>query len=268
MGDDVVIKINNKEIKAAPEQTVLKVAKMHGIDIPALCYLEGLEPYGACRLCLVEVVKGTKTGITTSCTLKVQKDMEVLTDTEAVNKHRKILLELYLAKAPDSEIIKEMALKYGITETRFSKKIEPQDPLQNKCILCGLCIRVCESMGVTAISYIGRGSYTRINTPYLEPSQDCTGCGACAKVCPTGAIKIEDIGQKRIMNSWSKTEINLKGCMLCGKYFSTESFVEYVLKISGEPDEELKNLCSDCRRKLFSRKITALSYLPQTFKKQ
>lgn len=261
MKNSVVIKINNKEIETSPDQTVLTVARTYGIDIPALCYLEGLEPYGACRLCLVEVVKGTKTGITTSCTLKVHKDLEVLTDTEAVKKYRKILLELYLAQAPNAELIKEIALKYGVTETRFSKKIAPQDPLQNKCILCGLCIRVCEAMGVSAISYIGRGIYTKINTPYLEPSKDCTGCGACAKICPTGAIKIEDIEQKRIMHSWSKTELDLKKCTLCGKIFSTESFVDLIFKNTREIDEELKNLCSDCRRKLFSKKATVLLYL-------
>lgn len=266
MKDSVIIKINNNEIEARQDQTVLTIARTHGIDIPALCYFEGLEPYGACRLCLVEVIKGPKTGITTSCTLKAQKGLEVMTDTESVKKYRKILLELYLAQAPNSEIIKEMALKYAVAETRFSKKIDPKDSLENRCILCGLCVRICEAMGVTAISYIARGIYTRINTPYLESSKDCTGCGACAKVCPTSAIKIEDIEQKRIISSWSKTELDLKKCVLCGNYFSTESLVNFVFKNLSETEEELKNLCSECRRRLFSKKVTALHSSSEIFR--
>jgi len=118
-----------------------------------------------------------------------------------------------------------------------------------------MCVRVCDALGVGAINYIGRGVYTKINTPYLEPSQDCLGCGACAKICPTGAIKFEDITKKRIMTSWIKTEIPFKECSLCGKDFVTEPLFNFVSKkMQIEVDEELKNLCSDCKRKLFSRK--------------
>lgn len=262
MKDSVVIKINKREFKVTQDQTVLTVAKNEGIDIPTFCYFEGIDPYGACRLCMVEVIKGPyRPGITTSCTLKVKEGLEILTDTEEIRKYRKILLRLYLVMAPDSDAVKNLALKYGVTSSPFSKKIDLKDPLKNRCILCGLCVRVCDVLGVGAINYIGRGVYTKINTPYLEQSQDCLGCGACAKICPTGAIKFEDIEKKRIMTSWIKTEIPFKECSLCGKDFVTEAFSNFVYaKLHIEVEDDLKNLCYDCRRKISSRKATRSIY--------
>jgi len=251
------IKINGKVYKAEEGETVLSVCNRVGIDIPALCYNEALAPYGACRLCMVEVVNGPgKKGMTTSCTLRAVEGLEIVTDTEKIKHHRNILFELYLAQAPGSEEIRKMAAKYGVTKTRFAEKVKPLDPLGNKCVLCGQCVRVCdEIMGTAAINYIGRGSNTRINTPYLEESNVCMGCGACAEVCPTGAIQIEDVEDKRVMKSWSNTKVKLKKCKSCGRYFAPDPMLDFTYgKLDPEIKEELKDLCPDCRRKLLSKK--------------
>ncbi|MCD6427686.1 MAG: (2Fe-2S)-binding protein [Caldisericaceae bacterium] len=262
MKKTVRIKINGKTYEAEEGESILSVCNRENIDIPNLCFNEALAPYGACRLCMVEVVNGPgKKGMTTSCTLEAVEGLEVVTDTEQIVKYRNVLFELYLAQAPNSEEIKEMAAKYGVTKTRFAKKAKPLDPLGNKCVLCGQCVRVCdEIMGTAAINYIGRGFHTKINTPYLEKNDACMGCGACAEVCPTGAIQMEDIYDKRIMKSWSGTEVKLKKCKSCGRYFAPEPIAEFAYaKLDPEIKEELKDLCPDCRRKLLSRKEILIS---------
>jgi NADH dehydrogenase/NADH:ubiquinone oxidoreductase subunit G len=257
MKNKIRLKINGKEYAANEGEYVLTVAAREGIDIPALCFNEAFEPYGACRLCLVEVLAGPyQPGLTTSCTLKVKEGLEVLTETEEIRKHRRVLLELYLAQAPESQFIKDLALKYDVTATRFRIKYDPADPLGNKCVLCGLCVRACnEALGIGAINYIGRGINTKVNTPFLEPSSECIGCNACVRVCPTGAIKFEDVQDQRIMISWSKTRVPLKQCMICGKYFAPEPLTLFSYqKMDPRLEEGLEDVCPDCRRKLFSRK--------------
>lgn len=262
MKDKIGLKINGKAYTAKEGEYLLTVATGEGIDIPGLCFHEAFEPYGACRLCLVEVTAGPyPPGLTTSCTLRVREGLEVLSETKEIAKHRRILLELYLAQAPESQFIKDLALKYGVTETRFRIKLDPLDPLGNKCVLCGLCVRACnEAMGVGAINYIGRGLSTKVNTPFLEPSSECIGCNACVRICPTGAIRFEDVQDKRIMTSWSKTQVWLKQCTVCGKYFAPEPLTSFSYrKMDPHLDKDLEEICPDCRRKLFSKKETLAS---------
>ena len=251
----LTILIDGKKYQAEEGEPVLKVARREGIDIPNLCYHEALTPYGSCRLCIVEVIAGAPKGLTTSCTLAARDGIEVKTDTQEIREIRKALLELYLAEAPGSEYIRELAAKYGVTESRFARKLEPEE-LENKCVLCGLCVRVCnEIIGVGAINYIGRGPNTKVNTPYLEPSSKCIGCGACAYVCPTDAIKIADIAGGRVMETWSETAVPLKRCKVCGKYFAPEPLSEVVYDRFPDLADDLRGLCPDCRRKLNSRKV-------------
>ncbi len=257
MSKFVNIKINGKVYRAEEGESVLSVCNRVRIDVPALCYNEALAPYGACRLCMVEVVNGPgKKGMTTSCTLKATEGLEVITDTDKIKKYRNVLFELYLAEAPGSEEIKELAKKYGVTKTRFAERVKPLDPLGNKCVLCGQCVRVCdEIMGVSAVNYIGRGWLTRVNTPYLEENSVCMGCGACAEVCPMNAIQIEDVKDKRVMKSWSNTKVPLKKCRICGRYFAPEPFTEFSYeKMDPKLAEELEDVCPDCRRKILSKK--------------
>ena len=179
--------INDKKLQVEEGTTILEAALDEGIEIPTLCYHKELTPYGACRLCLVEIVGGGKPGIQASCLYKVTEGLEVKTDTERVKRARNIVFELLLARCPDSEKLKSLAQKYGITETRIRRK------KTENCLLCGLCVRVCaEIAGRSGVNFSDRGVRRVVRTPFGKISETCIGCGACAYVCPTGAIKIEE----------------------------------------------------------------------------
>ena len=257
----VSVTINGTAYPAEEGEILLAVALRNKIEIPHLCYEASLSPYGACRLCMIEVrEKGKKgkpdsTEMVTSCTLRAKDGLEVLTDTPEILRHRKMLLELYLAEAPKSEIIKSLADRYGVTKTRFFRKVEAADPLGNKCVLCGLCVRVCnEIMGGGVISFVNRGPYTVVATPFFEENPVCLGCGACAQVCPTHAIEIEDAGDQRIMTSWAKTTVKLRKCPVCGKHFAPDILAEATMKkINPQLSQKIQDICPECRGKHHAR---------------
>ncbi len=259
----IKVVINNKSYEAWEGEPLIDVARRNGIFIPTLCYEESLGPYGACRMCLVEIKnEGAKKRIETSCTLQAFDGLSVETDSEEVLKHKRILLELYLAQAPDSLKIRELALRYGVSATRFKQKRKKNDPLNNSCILCGLCVRVCnEVMEAGVINFVGRGEKTRVNTPYFEQSEICLGCKTCAEVCPTGAIEFRDEGNMRLAISWSNTVVELKRCKRCGKYFAPLKLDEKINNIHyyRDKDNEIRDVCPDCRRKLVTRKMTLIT---------
>jgi bidirectional [NiFe] hydrogenase diaphorase subunit len=258
----VTVTINGKKYPADEGEILLEVAVRNRIAIPHLCYEPSLDPYGACRLCMVDVIKRGKREMITSCTLRAAEGLEVVTDSPEVVKHRSILFELYLAEAPKSEVIKAMAARYGVTKTRFLKKLDTTDSLGNKCVLCGLCVRACnEIMGAGAIGFINRGPYTVVNTPYFEPTKDCYGCGACVKVCPTNAVEMEDVGGTRVMKSWSATKVPLAKCDCCGEFFAPKGLATATLaRVTPSLKEEVAVLCPACRGKRIAREeIHALS---------
>ncbi|MBI4763318.1 MAG: (2Fe-2S)-binding protein [Deltaproteobacteria bacterium] len=178
-------KINEKEVEALPEWTVLEAAREHGIHIPTLCYHEAVEPSGGCRLCVVEVVEGNWSKVVISCMYPVKEGMTVLTDSDRVKNVRRWILEMLLAECPASQQIRDLAAEYGVTTSRFSIE-NPQE----QCMVCGLCVRVCrEVVGVSAITTVGRGVHKVIGTPFGKPSEACVACGSCVTVCPTGAMQ-------------------------------------------------------------------------------
>jgi heterodisulfide reductase subunit A len=183
----ITLTIDNKKVEVEEGSTVLQAAEKLGIKIPTLCHHRSLEPYGACRVCLVELNGSRGSIIQASCVYPAQEGLVVKTDTERVLKNRRIMLELLLARCPDSERIKEMAREMGIEESRFPKKNED-------CILCGLCTRVCEErMGVGAVSFVNRGSERKVAVPYDKHSPICMACGACTVVCPTDAVDLSEV---------------------------------------------------------------------------
>jgi bidirectional [NiFe] hydrogenase diaphorase subunit len=250
-GKQVTVIINGKKYPADEGEVLLGVAVRNKIAVPHLCYEPSLDPYGACRLCMVEVVKHGKREMITSCTLRAAEGLEVATDSPEVVKHRNILFELYLAEAPKSDVIKSMAARYGVTKTRFLKKLDTTDPLGNKCVLCGLCVRACnEIMGAGAIGFVNRGPYTVVNTPYFEPTKDCYGCGACVKVCPTRAVEMEDAGDERVMKSWSETKVPLAKCSCCGNFYAPKGLaISTLARVIPSLKEEIATLCPACRGK-------------------
>jgi predicted molibdopterin-dependent oxidoreductase YjgC len=179
------LKINGETVQAEPEMTVLEAAQSVGIRIPTLCHHEGIEPYGACRLCTVEITDGNRTTLQASCCYPVKDGLIVRTDTQAVIEGRKLLFQLLLARCSESTAIRRLAEEWGVSDTPFSAKGED-------CVLCGLCVRACrELMGVEAIAFSGRGTSRNVVTPFGFPSDECLACGACTYVCPTGHMQME-----------------------------------------------------------------------------
>jgi len=200
----IIFKLNGKEVQGEEGQYILEVAKKYGVEIPTLCYHEALEPAGMCRLCTVEVYDGRRTRFVTSCNYPIWEGMEVFTETDEVRKGRKLIVELLLARCPDVPIIRELAKKYDIREPRFKKE-------GDDCILCGLCVRMCERMGNSAISLTGRGVDIKVDTPFNIQTDVCMGCGACVSVCPTGHIKLEHITKNAIEPIPSEYDMGLRG---------------------------------------------------------
>jgi len=182
----ITFKLNGKKVQGEEGQYVLQVAEKHGVEIPTLCQNKVLDPAGMCRLCTVEMHYGGRVRYVTACNYPIWEGMEIKTDTETVHEGRKLIVELLLARCPDVPIIKDLAAQYGIEESRFPKE-------EDTCILCGLCTRICERMGNSAIGMTGRGVEMKVDTPYHVQAEVCLGCGACVWVCPTGHIKLEDI---------------------------------------------------------------------------
>jgi heterodisulfide reductase subunit A len=182
----VTLSIDGQRLEGEEGQTILEVARESGIEIPTLCYHPLLEPYGACRLCVVEVVANGRLGLQTACTYPIEEGLEVLTRSSSVVKARKVVLGLLLSRCPNVEVIQDLAREYGITEPPF-----PTDTPEERCILCGHCVRTChELIRADVLNFSERGIERRVGPPFLEKTRLCIGCGACTIMCPTGAVEI------------------------------------------------------------------------------
>ena len=183
----VTLTIDGVKVQAEEGTTLLEVAKFYGIDIPTLCYNDELTAYGACRLCTVEVDDGRRTRFVASCLYPVKDGIRVKTHSEKVIKGRKMILELLIAKCPNSKTLQDLASQMGLEKIRF--KMENED-----CILCGLCVRMCaEQMGSGAIGFVGRGQKREVATPFRMVSEICRNCGACMYICPAVGVQCRGI---------------------------------------------------------------------------
>ncbi len=206
---EVTLQIDGREVKAEEGTTVLEAAKSAGIDIPTLCYHPALSPFGACRLCTVEITSKGRKRTVTSCNYPVEEGLVVDTRSPEVMEIRKGIMELLLARCPKVELIQNLAKEYGVEKPRFQLGDENE-----KCILCGLCVRMCEErMGASVINFVNRGVDRKVQTPFQVTGDKnldvCRACGACAFVCPTGAITLEDITGKKPVPILSEFEEGL-----------------------------------------------------------
>jgi bidirectional [NiFe] hydrogenase diaphorase subunit len=177
------LRINGLDACVEEGSTLLEAARFLGLPIQTLCHMDGLSPYGACRLCLVEIGTGAQARLVSSCTYPAEEGLTVRTASSRVLRARRMILELLLASCPQSKTIQDLASAHGIRQQRFRQEHED-------CILCGRCVRMCqEQMMAKAIGFRGRGGDRSIGTPFDVTSEVCRQCGGCLYVCPACQLR-------------------------------------------------------------------------------
>jgi NADH dehydrogenase/NADH:ubiquinone oxidoreductase subunit G len=243
------VTIDGCKVEVEKEGTVLDAAKKAGIWIPTLCYSPSISCDASCRICMVELDRGDWKQLITACNYPVRRDIVVYVSSERALQARRGVMELLLARAPESEELKELAERMGVQGTRYPKVTE----CQRNCILCGLCVRVCEEIiGQSAIGFAGRGVDRTVAAPFRQPSEACIACGACAAVCPVGTIKVrihED--EQEVEISPFKSRSKLIVCAQCGAPVVSAQVIEQALsrvQNASEQLRELLRLCPKCRK--------------------
>jgi formate dehydrogenase major subunit len=201
-GDNVVFTLDDIEIEAFPGETILQAAERHNVEIPRLCYSEGMRPDGNCRACVVEV-EGERV-LAPSCCRRPLPGMSVRAQSERAMKSQRLVIELLVADTPavphdpDSELAR-WARHFGIEQARLEPRPQPAPDFTHAgievrldaCIQCTRCVRACREVQVNdVIGYSFRGSSSKIVFDLDDPMGEstCVGCGECVQACPTGAL--------------------------------------------------------------------------------
>jgi ferredoxin len=223
--------VNGRRVTVESDATLLDAARAAGVDVPTLCQFDGLEPWGGCRLCVVDMSQANWDDdwfkVVTACNHPVEEGMTVVTDSERIIETRRVVLDLLLARCPETPLVQQWACEYGVEQTSYTPNAEPDD-----CILCGLCTRVCDHIGVSAISSVNRGWGREIAPPFNQPPPDCIGCLACAEICPTDCIPYETSNVRRKI--WGK-EFEMLRDPKTGEAVITREQAQHFAERSGVP---------------------------------
>lgn len=248
------VTIDGIPVQVEAETTLLEAARQAGVWIPTLCHHPAVSNVASCRICMVEVDRGSWRQLVTACNYPVRGDVTAWAMSDTAIRARQGVMELLLARAPESEELRALAARMGVNGTPYPTVTESQ----RNCILCGLCIRVCEEMiGHAAIGFIGRGVERVVSPPFRQANDACNGCGACAAVCPVGTIQMRmhpETGEVEV--SPFKSRARMQTCTACGANLVTEPVAGEVLeKVAIDWDEfrQRAGLCPSCRRKHVAR---------------
>lgn len=242
----IKLTIDDKQIEVTDGTTVLEAAQKLKIDIPTLCHDPRIKPFGACRLCIVEIAGMAKP--VSSCTTPATSGMVVKTNSQKLYRLRRTTVELLLSDHPNDCMtcigtgdckLQELAYFYGIRKNRFDGAMRDHNRVdanpfitreQNKCVMCGLCVRVCEEVqGVGAIGYAERGFEAKVIPPFGQ-DLDCEFCGQCVSVCPTGALSARLWSGKPRMEGVKFTETTCGYCG-CGCNLTLRSHGDKVIRV-------------------------------------
>jgi len=247
------LEIDGTTVEVEEGATILDAARAAGVEIPTLCHHEALEPFGACRMCVVDIQRPEWDEdyfkMVTSCNHPAWDGLKVFTQSERVLETRRVVIDLLLARCPNAPLIQLMAASLGVEETSFVPRPEPDD-----CILCGLCTRVCDHLGISAISAVNRGAGKEIAPPFHEAPPDCVGCLACAEICPTDCIPFTTNDYTRTI--WGKTFEMLRD-PAGGRSVITRAQAEFFAGRGGVPGEYFDS-SDQTKRKEMARKFAAL----------
>ncbi|MBN1837322.1 MAG: (2Fe-2S)-binding protein [Spirochaetales bacterium] len=260
------VTIEGKRVTVPRDTTILEAARRARVWIPTLCHRPGVEQAATCRMCMVEVWatpaggEGSPAGaaggtsgpgrMVTACNYPVRRDITVDVNGERATRIRRGVMELLLARSPESEELRALAARMGVLGTPYPTVTESQ----RNCILCGLCVSVCEeAIGASAIGFAGRGVDRAVAAPFRQPSEACIACGACAAVCPVGTIQVRihaDSAEAEI--SPFKNRAKLLVCEECGRRLVSVPVAKSMFERVGFDWDEfrtLSRLCPVCRRK-------------------
>jgi NADH dehydrogenase/NADH:ubiquinone oxidoreductase subunit G len=238
------ITIDGKTCETNAGEFLKETAFQNGIKIPSLCHHSALPGQGCCRLCIVEIEEPSGArSVVVSCVYPVRENIVVHTNSGRITRLRRSILAMLKERAPEAEgALVDYCLEYDVSSI---------DPLpgwkeDEKCILCGLCVKACDELGNSAIQTAKRGIDKLVTTPFDEPASACIGCAACAKVCPVSAIDCESDGDTRTI--WNKTFALLR-CTGCGEPYATAEELEWLKRRLLDTELNL-SYCPRCRGRI------------------